>query len=196
MGYHRAGFDVVGVDIRPQPRYPFEFHKADALTYPLEGFDAIHASPPCQRWTRGGADRAIGDGHPDHLTPTRARLVASGIPWVVENVTGAPMPESFVLCGASFGLPIVRHRRFETSLGFLLVPSACVQRGYASAGTHHGTYPYARGSWREAWRQHVLPVIWPWMERVRLDYEAGQAIPPAYTEWIGAQLLRAIERAA
>src|SRR5258706_8266473 len=95
MGYHRAGFDVTGVDIAPQPRYPFEFVQADAMTYPLDGFDAIHASPPCQLFTQmNGAHRArhvLGKGRPvtDLLTPTLARLRDLEIPWVAENVAGA-----------------------------------------------------------------------------------------------------------
>src|SRR6516162_8264231 len=93
MGYHRAGFDVTGVDNRPQPRYPFTFHQADAMTFPLDGFDAIHASPPCQAFTqmsarwRGKGTKA--DEHPDLITPTLARLRPLEVPWVVENVQGA-----------------------------------------------------------------------------------------------------------
>lgn len=193
MGYHRAGFDVVGVDIKPQPHFPFEFIQADALTFPLDGFDAIHASPPCQRWSKAGASRAIGDGHPDFLTPTRERFKAQHRPWVIENITGAPMPDAFVLCGQTFGLPIIRHRQFETSLGFMLVPHACPQSKFANAGGRHpGTFPYAQKTWAPAWRQHVIPIVWPWMT----IEEAGLAIPPAYTEWIGTQLLRAMGVAA
>ena len=99
MGYHRAGFEVVGVDIKPQPHYPFEFHQADALTFPLDGFDAIHASPPCQAYstmTRKPSD------HPDLYAPTRSRLVATGLPYVIENVIGAPYTHGFVLCGSMF----------------------------------------------------------------------------------------------
>ena len=133
MGYHRAGFDVVGVDNRPQPRYPFEFHLGDAMSWPLGGFDAIHASPPCQRWTAAGTSRSIGNGHPDLLTPTLARLSGQGAPWVVPT---APLP-GFVLCGATFGLPIVRHRRFLAWPDLGLVPMACRARRFGRA-TDHG----------------------------------------------------------
>jgi hypothetical protein len=191
MGYHRAGFDVVGVDIEPQPHYPFEFHQGDAMTWPLDGFDAVHASPPCQRWSNTGTTRAIGDEHPDLLGPTQERFATLDIPWVIENIPLAPMAESFVLCGMTFGLPIVRHRRFETSMGFMFVPSACPQSKWRSAGGGHpGTYPYAQKSWEKAWREHVIPVVWPWMTL----REAGLAIPPAYTEWIGRRLIEAIDQ--
>lgn len=191
MGYHRAGFDVVGVDIRPQPRYPFEFHQGDAMTWPLDGFDAVHASPPCQRWSPTGTGRAIGDGHPDLLSPTRERLEANSLPYVIENIPTAPMPTSIVLCGITFGLPVIRHRRFEVRPAVILAPSLCPQGSYARSvphGLRSGAKPYATGSWERAWREHVIPVVWPWMT----VHEAGQAIPPAYTEWIGAHLLGAL----
>jgi hypothetical protein len=186
MGYYWAGFEVVGVDVVEQPRYPFEFHKADALTFPLDGFDAVHASPPCQAYAVAGTTRKRAD-HPDLLGPTRDRLKASGLPYVIENVPTAPMPTAILLCGATFGLPIVRHRKFEIHPDPGLVPSTCPQQRWGrTAGSHSpGMWPYAQGSWAQAWREHVLPVVWPWMT---LE-EAGQAIPPAYTEFIGGFLL-------
>src|SRR6476660_7498674 len=92
MGYHRAGFEVAGVDIKPQPHYPFEFHQADAMTYPLDGFDVIHASPPCQAFTqmsarwRGKGGKA--DSHEDLLTPILEKLASNRVPYIVENVVG------------------------------------------------------------------------------------------------------------
>lgn len=192
-GYHAAGFDVVGVDIRPQPNYPFKFIQADALR-PLEygypsrvfisaEFDAIHASPPCQRWL--GVPGALGDAeYPDLIEPTRELLKATGLPYVIENVPGAPL-DGFILCGTTFGLPIVRHRRFEVVPNIGLVPSTCHQSSFGRGTEHAGTYPFAHGAWRPAWREHVLPVVWPWMT---LE-ESHDAIPPAYTEFIGSQLL-------
>lgn len=187
-GYAAAGFEVVGVDNRPQPRYPFEFVMADALEFISQhgaGFDVIHASPPCQAYTHTAASRKLAD-HPDLLAPTRTLLRQIGRPYVIENVSGATMPEAFVLCGSSFGLPIVRHRKFEVwPPGVVgLVPSTCGQCSQAS-GHGPGYYPYADGTWEPAWREHVVPVVWPWMT----TREAGQAIPPAYTQWIGEQLL-------
>ena len=115
MGYHQAGFVVMGVDLHPQPRYPFEFHLADALTFPLEGFDFIHASPPCQDHVRApGAMRKHGTGW--ILGAIRERLLKSGALWVIENVPGAPLRPDFRLCGCMFGLRrLKRERWFEAS---------------------------------------------------------------------------------
>ncbi|MGW5790990.1 hypothetical protein ACWEV3_10330 [Saccharopolyspora sp. NPDC003752] len=101
MGYHRAGFDVVGGDIARQPRYPFEFHQADALEFLAahgHEFDAIHASPPCQAFTN--AQRIRGNDHPDLIAPTRDLLITTGRPWVIENVEGAPLHNPVMLCAA------------------------------------------------------------------------------------------------
>ena len=186
-GYHRAGFEVVGVDIKPQPRYPFEFHQADALAYPLDGFDVIHASPPCQRWL--GVPGALGDNYPDLLTPARLRF--KGCAYVIENVPAAPL-DGFILCGSTFGLPVVRHRRFEVNPDIGLISSLCRQRAWGRGTEHGGAFAFAHGAWRPAWREHVMPVVWPWMT---LE-ETHDAIPPAYTEFIGEQLLSVLEGAA
>ena len=98
VGYHRAGFDVVGVDIEPQPRYPFEFHQADAMTFPLDGFDVIHASPPCQAYTDLRRARAASTAL---IEPVRERS-RFGVPYVIENVEGAPLLDPIVLCGTMF----------------------------------------------------------------------------------------------
>ena len=208
VGYHRAGFDeIVGVDIKPQPRYPFEFVQADALEFPLEGFDAIHASPPCQAFTdlkvMWNARR-----HADLLTPTRLRLSASGIPFVIENVQGAPMPSAARLCGTAFELGIKnpprqlrRHRNFESN--FLLFGTTCRHSG-PTIGIY-GDHARDRRR-REATGEQGLD--FPDSDKVRLAQEAlgtpwidswpelSQAIPPAYTEFIGEQLLRALQVAA
>jgi DNA (cytosine-5)-methyltransferase 1 len=261
MGYHRAGFDVVGVDIRPQPNYPFAFWQADALdvlgewaddgepvevgeacheqvsdfvggagvgvggfdvqvdedlaghvapllgaahspkpAFRVKDFDAIHASPPCQvhsalAWHP--QNRAA--EHPDLIPQTRGLLQATGLPYVIENVVGAPLTDPVTICGASLGLDVKRHRLFETSFMAMAPPCGC-------------------GGWRpkqfEVWRHgHVIrtssvPVYgtgggkaaehWPvamgidWMTRAELS----QAIPPAYTELIGHQLLAQVKAAA
>lgn len=192
-GYQLAGFHVTGVDVVDQPNYGGDdFIKMDALTalhFKLavaSEFDAIHASPPCQAHTGVPNKR---DDHYDVLAETRELLQATGLPWVLENVPGAPMPDAFLLCGSTFGLPIVRHRLFETNFDVGLVPSLCHQREWGRAVDHGpGFYPYGHGAWRPAWREHVVPVVWPWMT---LE-EAGQAIPPAYCEWIGSRLLEVL----
>ena len=114
MGLHRAGFDVVGVDIYPQPRDPFEFRRADAMTFPLDGFDFIWASPPCQQFCALRTREDL-SGYPDLIDPIRQRLVATGKPFVIENVPGAPVRKDLILCGNMFGLRSYRHRHFECS---------------------------------------------------------------------------------
>ena len=113
VGYHRAGFAVVGVDIEPQPRYPFTFIRADAMALPLDGFDAIHASPPCQdhMLTPGPAWKPHGTAW--MLAATRERLLAQPAPWVIENVPGAPMRVDYKLCGCMFGLPRLKREAFS-----------------------------------------------------------------------------------
>jgi DNA (cytosine-5)-methyltransferase 1 len=182
MGYSRAGFDVVGVDLRPQPHYPFTFIQADALTFPLDGFDAIHASPVCLGFARVTDWRGSRGNYPDTLTPTRERLLAAGVPWVIENVEEAPMRPDLILCGSQFGLKVRRHRVFETSWRAFDLRPACDHRGLLPF-MHKGERAYA----------DAMGCTWMSKE------EARQAIPPAYTEFVGQQLmehLNALERAS
>jgi DNA (cytosine-5)-methyltransferase 1 len=172
MGYHRAGFDVVGVDINPQPRYPFEFHQADAMTFPLDGFDAIHASPPCQLYANVTAWRGVPTDHPDLIDATRQRLIASGVPWVIENVPEAPVRPDFLLCGSQFGLNVKRHRAFETSPRLYCLLPPCRHRRLLPF-MHKGERAYADAMGCD------------WMT----NREARQAIPPAFTQHIGEALL-------
>lgn len=192
MGYHRAGFDVVGVDNVPQPNYPFEHHVADALDFPLDGFDAVHASPPCQHYIRGGlVDRAK---HPDLLGPTRDRLRTTGVPWVIENVPGAPMRVDIQLCGSAFGLAVRRHRWFEFDRPRLsFVPPCDHSRPVAGVYGHmHGEGGAAPG---------MLPsTLASWSAAMGIDWmaahELAEAIPPAYCQFIGEQLIGACRAAA
>lgn len=200
MGYHRAGFEVVGVDLAPQPRYPFEFYEGDAVKvlehWALDDFDAVHASPPCQSFTayrRRGA--GVGDGYPDLISVVRDRLEQLGIPYVIENVPGAPLIEATRLCGSSFGLDIRRHRLFETSFAMMAPPCA--------HGWQTPRFPQATN--RTNLRSTVEVGVWriPLEEQHRamgIDWmtleELSEAIPPAYTEHIGAALLNALAPAA
>jgi DNA (cytosine-5)-methyltransferase 1 len=195
MGYHRAGFDVVGVDVAPQPRYPFDFVQADATTYPLDGFDAIHASPPCQDHMRKGRATFTPHGTGWMLPHTRERLEASGVPWVIENVPGAPLRPDLKLCGCMFGLPGLRRERwFETSW-----------RAFALALDHNHTSPLVtvvgNGTPRE--NRRILghnQTVAICREAMGIDWmvrrELSQAIPPPYTELIGSQLLELVVPAA
>lgn len=185
MGYHRAGFEVVGVDIMRQPRYPFEFIQADALTFPLDGFDAIHASPPCQAYSRITAIRRDYP-YPDLIGPTRDRLAPLTTPWVIENVPGAPLDAQLRLCGSMFGLQVRRHRLFEANWQLPFAPFSCDHREsvlnmYTSGARRRGTD-----------RQYINAMGVTWATTAN----GGEAIPPAYTEWIGRQLLSIIERTA
>jgi DNA (cytosine-5)-methyltransferase 1 len=193
MGYHRAGFDVVGVDITPQKNYPFAFVQGDALGYCRDHgheFDAIHASPPCQAYTplRAVEKRA----YPDLVDATRSALTGSGRPWVIENVPGSPLVDPIRLCGAMFpGLRVYRHRLFESSLPLdapahplHLIRATGTQRGrrahYEAGGfiTITGDVgTYCGGAMGIDWMT---------------GNELSQAIPPAYTVCVGRQLLRAV----
>jgi len=188
MGYHRAGFEVVGVDIHPQNHYPFEFIQADATTCPLDGFDAIHASPPCQDHMQT-PHKLHGTGW--MLRHTRERLIAADLPWVIENVPSAPMRPDFKLCGCMFGLPGLRRERwFETSW-----------RGFALALGHNHSDPTISvvGHGTPSWVREKLgrnPTIHEYRAAMGIDWmnrdELSQAIPPAYTEFIGERLLERI----
>ena len=188
MGYHQAGWEVAGVDINPQPNYPFEFIQADALellqdpTF-LAGFDGIHASPTCQTRARVTAWRGSRDNHPDTLTPTLAALKAQRLPWIVENVTEAvvdsTMRADFILCGTQFGLPVRRHRAFEIgnwSAFELQTPCDCHRNPRLIPFEHKAERAFA-----DAMGCH-------WMSA----REARQALPPAYTHYLGRLMLAAL----
>jgi hypothetical protein len=207
MGYHQAGFDVVGVDVWPQPNYPFVAFQDEALDWlaqwqdegrhePGWGFDAIHASPPCQRWSTKTRDRA---NHPDLITPLRPLLEATGLPYVIENVPEAPLRRDLILCGSMFGLGVQRHRVFESNEP-LMAPSCA-----------HGQQParyriYDHGRWYTSRIVHVFGTGGGkgrehWQQAMGIDWtndtdELREAIPPAYTELIGHQLLQHLRVAA
>lgn len=200
VGYSRAGFDVVGVDINPQPHYPFEFWQWDALDAALAmfaGFDVIHASPPCQAHTRAGKLRDAQGGtasEPDMIEPTRAALRATGLPYVMENVEGAPMANYWlILCGSSFGLQVRRHRLFESNMMLMGLPCRHAEQG-RPVGVYHrmaDEVPHGGRTARTlAEGQEAMGIDWMTWNELRL------AIPPAYTEWIGRQLVAQLEVAA
>lgn len=207
-GYRRAGFtELVGVDIVRQRDYPFEFVLADALTFPFDGFDAVHASPPCKRFTTAanrdrGALRLF-DPHEDLLAPMLERLrreLDGRVPWVVENVPAAPMPAGSVrYCGSSFGLDVRRHRLFASNVTLTAPPCdhgwqtprfQSLDTSRARAGllaSVVGVHGHLQGgSDTDELRQRALGIDWLTGETL------AQAIPPAYTEHIGRQLIRAM----
>lgn len=219
MGYSRAGFDVYGVDIEDRVRYPFAFHLGDAIdvmailnaggtvvfvhkdgtteTLSLADFAAVHGSPPCQQFTAYGRSDTKGwkDNYLDLVEPTREALIASGLPYIIENVVGAPLIGPVMLCGSSFGLDVRRHRLFESNVVMLTPPC-----------DHSWQTPrFAPSSTRTNLRSTVEVGVW----RIPLDVqrkamgidwmelrELSEAIPPAYTEYIGARLIEALAVAA
>lgn len=206
MGYYRAGWAVVGIDINPQPNYPFEFFRTDALEWLASAvehgtmFDAIHASPPCQASCTliKGNQRATAGNHVDLIPQTRELLAQTGLPTVIENVQGAQIRRDLTLCGEMFGLDVIRHRYFECN--FPVAQPAHVKHRGRVAGWRHGQWydgPYfavygeGGGKGTVAQWQQAMGIDWT---DVRL--EIAEAIPPAYTEHIGAQLVAAIEVAA
>jgi DNA (cytosine-5)-methyltransferase 1 len=191
MGYHRAGFEVIGVDINPQPHYPFEFVKADALTFPLEGFDAYHASPPCQFASLMTPDKSL---HPNLIPGIRSRLKNTGKDYLIENVYGARrhLINPIMLCGTMFGLQVIRHRYFEASfdLGFNQY-SCCHYKKVVKRGKRPDrgkNFASIVGSFNDVAFGRIAMGI-DWMSRDELS----QAIPPAYTEWLGLRLMEILE---
>jgi DNA (cytosine-5)-methyltransferase 1 len=187
-GYAAAGFDVIGVDIIDRPRYPYPFIRGDALAPPvdLSQFAAIHASPPCQAHS---SLRHLSDNeHPDLIAPTRALLEASGLPWIMENVVGAPLIYPIMLCGSSFGLKVRRHRLFESNVMLMSMSCRHKEQGtpigvYGNGGATKGG-DASRGIKAAASESRALMEM-PWASH----YGAAQAIPPAYTQFLGEQLL-------
>ncbi|MGW9365948.1 DNA methylase [Streptomyces albidoflavus] len=205
-GYQRAGFDVVGVDIAPRSNYPFTFVQGDALsvlsdliaTGHVHQFAAVHASPPCQAGcalTVGtNASRGWGRSHVDLVTATRTLLEVTGLPYVIEQPNGrAPIRRDLRLCGEMFDLGVIRHRNFELGGGWAArQPVHRPHRGPVR-GWRHGVYrdgPYVAaygsggGKATVAEMQQAMGITW-----TDVREELTEAIPPAYTHWIGTALL-------
>lgn len=194
MGLHRAGFDVVGVDIDPQPNYPFEFHQADALTFPLGGFDFVWASPPCQRFSDLGHRNGNALDWPDLIEPIRLRLTRTTALYCIENVERAPLVNPVMLCGTMFpGLRVLRHRIFEAN--FLVVPPPHMRHPkvhtFDKRKSHFGktnemtdfVQVTGGGNCTLAAARDAMGI--DWMGKL----EINEAIPPAYAEYIGRAAL-------
>ena len=197
-GYHLAGFEVVGVDIANIKRYPFEFIRRDAIEVLadkefLSTFDAIHASPPCQthsatkhlRNAQGKQSSKI-----DLIPQTRAGLIASGLPYIIENVPGAPLHNPVVLCGSSFGLKVRRHRLFESNVQLTGLPC-----DHKTQGRPVGVYGSLRDDIPHGGK--TATSVEEAREAMGIDWmlwgDLVEAIPPAYTEHLGKQLINRIE---
>lgn len=202
MGYHRAGFEVVGVDLSPQPNYPFEFVQADALKLDrdfLASFDAVHASPPCQSYS--DLAKRNGNAHmwPRLIEPVRKMLTSLGVPWIIENVEGAPLRDPVVLCGTMFpGLRVIRHRLFEGNFP-LEVPDHRWPHPlvftHDKRKAHYGQLDQdvsfvqvtGGGNCSIANAKDAMGI--DWMKKNELN----EAIPPAYTEYLGKQLMEHLQ---
>jgi len=187
MGYHQAGFNIVGVDNKPQPRFPFAFIQADAIEFCAQYghlFHAIHASPPCQSFSTLTSLTST-KKHLNLISPMRDALKQTKVPYVIENVTTAPLLNPIILCGTSFGLETIRHRLFESNI-LLCAPPKCkhdnltlysiLTKSCRRAGDLRGPSSHAVG-------KRVMQIDW------MTQHELGEAIPPAYTKYIGKQLM-------
>lgn len=206
MGYHRAGFEVFGIDVEPQPNYPFTFHQHEALWLLeklVEGqwegigaYDAIHASPPCQFY----ASLSDSAKHWRSIPPVRELLEQTGLPYVIENIADAAwdMREPVRLCGSMFGLGVRRHRMFETTLPMFMQPP-CAHEYQGEIRAYYGKPGWAAWTPKGAnvQKKGRKPLLRGSVELAPADMgidwmtwdELREAIPPAYTEFIGTQLL-------
>ncbi|HEA30095.1 MAG TPA: DNA cytosine methyltransferase [Leeuwenhoekiella sp.] len=221
MGYHRVGFEVVGVDINPQPHYPFKFYQADALTFPLNGFDVIHASPPCQihsAMTKGRWQYRL-KNHINLIPETRKLLISSGAYYVIENVIGAKVEliAPIMLCGTMFNLEtkqgsqLRRHRLFECSFPVILIPECSHKKGASVIGVYGGgqhpqrrkipntigAYGHSGGSSKRDYLDFSCFSVIDRRDAMGIDWMTGkelsQAIPPAYSFFIGKQLIKYLQ---
>ena len=186
-GYHKAGFECIGIDNKPQPNYPYEFIESDAIEFDIpKDIDIIHASPPCQKYS-WAARRWKNIERVDLIPSTRQKLQMSGKPYIIENVIGAPLIKPITLCGKMFDLRVIRHRLFESNT-YLSQPQHLPHNGtvrnhdYCTVAGHGGDGKSNLKLWKEA-------MDIDWMTRK----EIIQAIPPAYTYYIGKQLMNYLQ---
>jgi len=198
MGFTQAGFEVVGVDINPQPRYPFEFIQADALELDrsfVESFDAIHASPPCQSYSNLAKRTGMGHKWPRLVDPVRELLISTGKPYSIENVVGAPLVDPIILCGTMFPeLRVIRHRLFESNMEIAVPPHGKHPLCHTldKRKSHYGKTDEMKdfvsvnggGNCSIGAAQDAMGIDW------MTKKEINESIPPAYTELVGRYLLK------
>lgn len=189
MGIHQScpDADIVGVDLKEQPRFPFTFCVSDALMYPTQDFDFIWASPPCQHYTQmlnhGLTSR---NKHPDLVAITRQKLIASGLPWVMENVPKSPLRKDLILCGEMFGLRVTRHRVFECNFS-IMQPKHVAHKGTGIRNQKEGGYyfrVYGHETGKRQWGMAMGMTGPEWVKGQPKWYEIAQAVPPAYAKFI------------
>jgi len=196
VGYSRAGFDdITGIDLKPQPNYPFRFIQGDAVEYLVDygyKYDFIHASPPCQAYSIGAILRGSAHKHPQYVDLVREILKVLEKPYVIENVPGAPIEKTTMLCGTMFGLKLIRHRHFEIYPYTLVLTPPCNHDGtvpngdFVTVAGHGGDNKagnYSLESWSDAMGIY-------WMTRKE---ELAEAVPPAYTEYIATHILKYVK---
>jgi DNA (cytosine-5)-methyltransferase 1 len=185
-GLTKAGFDVTGVDLYPMPKYPYRFVQADALEFDLHGYDFIWASPVCKKYSSATKTAGTQDLHPDQIPAIRERLAASGVPYIIENVTTAPLIAPVMLCGAMFGLKTYRHRIFESNVPLRVPQHQPHTAKVAKMGRRpkNGEFinPVGHFSDVQAGRD-ALGIQWMGQDGL------SQAIPPAYAEYLGLQII-------
>lgn len=195
MGLFDAGFEIRGIDIVAQPYYPFPFWEYDALTVDLDGYDVYWASPPCQAFTFASkrAQKDYGYKYPDLITPIRERLKATGKPYVIENVIGAPLFHPIRLCGTMFGLKVLRHRIFESNIAIPEPPHPKHNKDWLCGRDYFRILNggcWVRGEERKG-------TLEEWQEAMGIDWmprkQISQAIPPAYAGYIGKYLMEGIK---
>lgn len=196
VGYSRAGFEVVGVDIEPQKHYPFEFHQGDAIEFILnygKDFDVIAASPPCQAYS---VTSILSSGlHPMLISATRQVMQKVGKPYIIENVKGARfiLDNPIMLCGTMFGLKVIRHRYFECSPPLWFPPAQCTCSTLYTHSGHGQHSAFENGATAICVVGHDFKIE---DAKIAMDInwmtgkELAQAIPPTYTEWIGKEIRR------
>jgi DNA (cytosine-5)-methyltransferase 1 len=204
-GYYRAGFDVVGCDIRPQPNYPFDFILGDALKVFANlrhRFVAAHFSPPCQHWSDLAKRNGNADDHPQLIEPTRKLALSSGLPYVIENVEGSPLIDPLMLCGTQFPeLAVIRHRLFESNVELPALPHGRHPLVFTmdKRKNHYGRLDQnvsfvqvtGGGNATVANKSRAMGIDW------MTGKELNEAIPPAFTQYVGGHLLDHVaERAA
>jgi DNA (cytosine-5)-methyltransferase 1 len=200
VGYALAGFHVIGVDIDPQPDYPFQFIQRDVMDFDLgalisnSGAVAIHASPPCQAYSPLNAYNKL--PYPDLVEPVRELLIDTTLPFIIENVPQAPLLNPILLCGTMFGLKLYRHRHFESNMALAAPPhprhvARCTRNGYLP--TPDAPFmTISGGKHSRAWREKACEEMGtPWMKTV---HDVSESVPPSYTTFTGGQLMAALRR--
>lgn len=185
-GYAETGFEVIGVDNKHQPNYPYKFYQGDALEYLAEHgkeYDVIHASPPCPKFSQLTRLRGKATNHPDLIDKTRQLLISIGRPWVIENVEGAPLRVDLTLCGTMFGIPFPKHRWFELSISVAVLLPPC---------NHENLYdPFHGGEDSRQEREKLCNLYG--VERFVTRQEVRNGIPKVYTNLIGRQFMQYLE---